>query len=258
MFFLLSKILDIAFSPLTWAMVLIAAGTALALRKPTRRRVWGDLLGGGLAVLHFFSIEPVANVLWRSLESPPLTTLRSEVTYDAVILLGGMVEVHATEGRDQIAFNDNVERMLATYDLLRTGRAQRMILSGGSPDPKSVFALEATSASRQLEAWGIAKERIVVESRVRNTHENAVESARLARENGWESLLVVTSAFHNLEPEAYLRDVLRVLAHWPRDRYLELCPHLFAATRARLDPVELAQEVGHLTVPPAITTSGTT
>ena len=66
--------------------------------------------------------------------------------------------------------------------------------------------------------------------------------------------LIATCKIHNLEPEAYLRDVLRVLAHWPRDRYLELCPHLFAATRARLDPVELAQEVGHLTVPPAITT----
>ena len=67
--------------------------------------------------------------------------------------------------------------------------------------------------------------------------------------------LIATCKIHNLEPEAYLRDVLRVLAHWPRDRYLELCPHIFAATRARLDPVELAQEVGHLTVPPAITTS---
>jgi transposase len=64
--------------------------------------------------------------------------------------------------------------------------------------------------------------------------------------------LIATCKIHGLEPEAYLRDVLRVLAHWPKDRYLELCPHAFAATRARLDPAELAQEVGCLTVPPAI------
>jgi transposase len=64
--------------------------------------------------------------------------------------------------------------------------------------------------------------------------------------------LIATCKLHGLEPEAYLRDVLRLLAHWPKDRYLELCPHAFAATRARLDPVELAQEVGCLTVPPAI------
>ena len=64
--------------------------------------------------------------------------------------------------------------------------------------------------------------------------------------------LIATCKIHGLEPEGYLRDVLRVLGHWPKDRYLELCPHIFAATRARLDPVELAQEVGPLTVPPAI------
>jgi hypothetical protein len=49
-----------------------------------------------------------------------------------------------------------------------------------------------------------------------------------------------------------LKDVLRVLGHWPKDRYLELCPHAFAATRARLNPIELAKEVGPLTVPPPI------
>ena len=69
--------------------------------------------------------------------------------------------------------------------------------------------------------------------------------------------LIATCKIHGLEPEAYLRDVLRVLAQWPKDRYLELCPHAFAATRARLDPVELAQEVGRLTVPPAIAPSAT-
>jgi hypothetical protein len=37
---------------------------------------------------------------------------------------------------------------------------------------------------------------------------------------------------HGLEPEAYLHDALRVLPHWPRDRYLELAPLNYAATRA--------------------------
>jgi len=41
-----------------------------------------------------------------------------------------------------------------------------------------------------------------------------------------------------------------VLAHWPRDRYLELAPKYWAQTRARLDEIELAAEVGPLTVPP--------
>ena len=67
--------------------------------------------------------------------------------------------------------------------------------------------------------------------------------------------LIATCKLHSLEPEAYLRDVIRVLGAWPHDRYLELCPHAFAATRARLNPAELALEVGPLTIPAAIATS---
>jgi len=63
--------------------------------------------------------------------------------------------------------------------------------------------------------------------------------------------LVATCRLHDLEPEAYLRDIFRVLPHWPADRYLELAPCFFKATRARLNPKELAAEVGALTVPPA-------
>jgi transposase len=61
--------------------------------------------------------------------------------------------------------------------------------------------------------------------------------------------LVASARLHRLDPEAYLRDLFRVLPHWPRDRYLELAPKYWAKTRARLDPRELAAEVGPLTVP---------
>lgn len=67
--------------------------------------------------------------------------------------------------------------------------------------------------------------------------------------------LIASCRLHDLDPEAYLRDVLRVLAHWPRDRYLELAPKYWCATRARLDTVELEMEIGPLTVPPVIPAS---
>jgi hypothetical protein len=63
--------------------------------------------------------------------------------------------------------------------------------------------------------------------------------------------LIASCKLHGLEPEAYLRDVLRVLPHWPKDRYLELAPLNFAATRARLDVTQLEAELGPLTVPAA-------
>ena len=61
--------------------------------------------------------------------------------------------------------------------------------------------------------------------------------------------LIASCKLHGLDPEAYLRDLFRVLVHWPRDRYLELTPRHWARTRARLDSRELELPLGYLTVP---------
>lgn len=62
--------------------------------------------------------------------------------------------------------------------------------------------------------------------------------------------LVASARLHGLNPQQYLTELIRVVPYWPRERYLELSPAVWSATRQRLDPAELAVEVGHLTVPP--------
>jgi transposase len=62
--------------------------------------------------------------------------------------------------------------------------------------------------------------------------------------------IIASARLHRLDPETYLRDLLRVLPHWPRERFLELAPKFWARTRDRLDPVQLAPDLGPLTVPP--------
>lgn len=64
--------------------------------------------------------------------------------------------------------------------------------------------------------------------------------------------LVASARLHGLDPEGYLRDLIRVLCHWPKDRYLELAPKHWATTRALLDPAQLAAELGLLTIPPPL------
>ena len=63
--------------------------------------------------------------------------------------------------------------------------------------------------------------------------------------------LIASAKLHKLDPELYLRDIIRVLPHWPKDhdRYLELSPKYWAATRARLDPAQLVADFGPLDVP---------
>jgi hypothetical protein len=61
--------------------------------------------------------------------------------------------------------------------------------------------------------------------------------------------VIATARLHRLDPEAYLRDLIRVLPFWPRERYLELAPMNWLATRARLDPEQLEREAGVIDVP---------
>jgi transposase len=70
--------------------------------------------------------------------------------------------------------------------------------------------------------------------------------------------LIASARLHRLDPERYLRDLFRVLAQWPRDRFIELAPKYWAATRQRLDPVELEAEIGFLTIPPPLDAANTT
>jgi hypothetical protein len=63
--------------------------------------------------------------------------------------------------------------------------------------------------------------------------------------------LIASARLHGLDPEEYLRDVFVLLPQWPRDRYLELAPKYWRATRARLDDqAQLFElEMGWLKVP---------
>src|SRR5439155_2260254 len=119
-------------------------------------------------------------------------TMKDDVTYDAVIVLGGFVDDAATRTWGVSTYSDAVERMLVSYDLLRTGRAKVAILSGGSATSGGTENSEARAIARQLEAWGIEKERLVIEDQARNTHENAVESVRIVRERGFARVVLVT------------------------------------------------------------------
>ena len=80
------------------------------------------------------------------------------------------------------------------FDLLRAGKANVVILSGGPLN--DALPTEAAFLKGQLLAWGIGEERIVIEPLSKNTHENAVQSAKLVHEHQFASVLMVTSAFH--------------------------------------------------------------
>ena len=61
--------------------------------------------------------------------------------------------------------------------------------------------------------------------------------------------LVASARMHGLDPEEYLRCLIRLVPLWPEDRMLELAPLFWARTRARLDAAELEKEIGWIAIP---------
>lgn len=195
MFFYLSKRLDVLLSPYTWGLILVLLALPWrrrSLRTWKRKRALGI---AGVALLFVFSLQPVSEALMRAVERVP-TTYRPDVVYDAVILLGGVTDELVESQTGQPAYNDNVERLIETFRLLREGHAKIVIVSGAAMDPALERWGEARVLADQLVAWGIEADRVVLEPKARNTRENAVYSAELVRQRGAKTVLVVTSAFH--------------------------------------------------------------
>lgn len=193
MFFVLSKTLDLLIDPVVWVAGPLLVGLWLSTRERWRRAGLG-LVGMGLLLFLLGSLPAVANRLWASLEREVPSSERREVTYDAVVLLGGVVDPLGSVA-DRPAWNDGIERLLTTRSLLAAGRARRVIISGGRLGVPGLQT-EAAYVAQELEALGVARDRIILEDQALNTRENAILTKALVLDAGLEQLLVVTSAFH--------------------------------------------------------------
>jgi uncharacterized SAM-binding protein YcdF (DUF218 family) len=190
-FLWLSKVLDWFVSPLGWTFALAAAGVWLR-----RRRAGTVCLALSAAVLALFSSALVSDPLMALTERAARSTYKPDVVYDAVIVLGGMVDPGASRVTGEAELKDEVDRVLRGLELYRTGRARNVLVSGGLAFPQPGDVSEADRLAAKLTQWGVPPDRIAVERSSRNTRENAIESSKLAAARGWRSLLLVTSAYH--------------------------------------------------------------
>jgi len=62
--------------------------------------------------------------------------------------------------------------------------------------------------------------------------------------------IIASCRLHALDPYQYLEEILRILPYWPSERYLELAPSYWRATRGRLRPEELAAPLSAFEIPP--------
>lgn len=193
MFVFLSKLLDLAFTPLAWSLLLGALSLGLRTRRP---RLSVGLGIAGLGVLYLFSIFPVAGALARYVEGGTLSTRREDVVYDAVIVLGGMSEPGPSALAGSPQYGEAIERMLVGHAEVASGGSKHLIISGGLIKNEPGIPTEADSVARTLQQLGLTPAQIIREDRSRNTRENALFTAEIVRARGFKKLLLVTSAFH--------------------------------------------------------------
>jgi uncharacterized SAM-binding protein YcdF (DUF218 family) len=191
-FVFLSKLLDWLLEPLSWTLLLLVAAALLR----GRGRLAGGLAALGVAMLVAFSMHPVSDAIMRATERGARSTFREDVVYDAVVVLGGMVDDAASRASGETELRGQVDRLVRGFELARAGRARHVVVSAGLISPQPGDIAEGARLAEKLAAWGIPEDRIVAETASRNTRENAVEVSRIAAARGWRTLLVVTSAAH--------------------------------------------------------------
>ena len=177
MFFVLSKVFGFFASP---SNLVILVGILGLLLLPTRFARTGKRLAFlSIAILAILGLSPIGNALIISLENrlPAWDVARGAP--DGIVVLSGAIELLA-----------------AVPELARRYPTARILLSGGSGALIGNEDAEAKFALRLLESLGVARDRITLEDRSRNTVENAIFSKAIVQPKPGERWLLVTSAHH--------------------------------------------------------------
>ncbi|WP_091716215.1 YdcF family protein [Methylobacterium phyllostachyos] len=194
MFFPLSKAIYFLITPSN-ALIFTALAGLLLLSATRLRRTGIGLAALGTIGLAVGGLAPLSEALLLPLEQRFPAYPTDGAAPAGIIVLGGGIEAGLSEARAQVVVNDAGERPIYLADLARRFPAARLVFSGGSGFIGGGIA-EADIVSRQADAIGVPRTRLILENRSRNTHENADFSAALVLPKPGERWLLVTSAWH--------------------------------------------------------------
>lgn len=189
MFFILSKVLLFFTFPLTWILILLILAYIFRSRRISKR-----LVIGALVLFFFFSNTVIFCEVLKRWEG------RNEgfgqEHYDGVIVLGGYSGWNSRH--EMVTFSEGSDRLIKGLEFYKTGRANKIILSGGSGLVTKPEEKESAWSRALLIDLDVPDEDIILEDNSRNTHENAEYTKDLIGKMGMSNghFLLITSAFH--------------------------------------------------------------
>lgn len=234
MTFILSKVLWWFVIPLNIIFALLSGGWLLLFWKP---RVGKTLMIIGLLLLVICGLDLFPDLLGSALEERiPQGPISEKI--DGIIVLAGMVEMEASR-EGLVELTDQSDRIVEGMILARKYPHARLILTGSSGFIEQQEDLvEADYLARLAVAMGIKSERMFIERKARNTHEHALELAKMLPKGGrW---VLVTSAYHMPRSYGCFRKAGFHVIPYPVDyktrleKYKKLSPIWFLPTAANL------------------------
>ena len=181
----INKILPIIFSPLGLIIVLLLFGII-------RKKILPSFLA--LLLLILFSLPLVSNQLIKSLERNYSVISPNELdTADTVVVLSGMLQTIKQDSMIHYEFSEAVDRIFAGINLLKMGKAQKIILTRGKL-PWSKGDSEGDYLAEFVQSQGIDPNRILLTEIVQNTNDEAKAISKMLPKTS--EVILITSAFH--------------------------------------------------------------
>jgi uncharacterized SAM-binding protein YcdF (DUF218 family) len=181
MFFYVSKIFWFFAQPLNFSILLVAL-TCGALVLSWRRMAMTTaacaflLLGlGAWSSLGALMMHPLEDRFQRPAALPE--------KIDGIVVLGGGFEAGVNLVRGGYELNSSGDRFVEAAILAARHPEAKVVVTGGAGDLILDGEADGVTAPRLLTALGVAPERLILESKSRNTYENAVFTKEMANAN---------------------------------------------------------------------------
>jgi len=214
MFFYAAKVGWFLMQPSTIILLFLAA--AWWARKTGRDIASGRLLAAGLG-LYLLAATPVPNLLTLPLEQRFARAPLSGPPVTGILILGGGEDAPIADARATHALNEAGERITEAVALAQLLPSARVVFTGGSAALFSGQPTEADAVHKMLTQMGVARNRITVEGRSRDTWENAVFTRELVEPKPGERWLLVTSSWHMPRSMGVFRAAGFDVEPWPVD-----------------------------------------
>jgi uncharacterized SAM-binding protein YcdF (DUF218 family) len=175
--------------PGLFILILTISGLWLCIRKSYKVGIFNLFVGG---LIWFASITPVSDFMMRPLEAG--FTIPKDPKGDVIIVLGGGAYDHVRDlSGTGFPAGESLGRLVTAARLQKSMKTP-VIVSSGQVNPQR--GAEAPIARRLLTDLGIPHDKVIAETKSRDTIENARYTQVLCRKLGYKNPIVVTSAYH--------------------------------------------------------------